>query len=182
MRFVDALPKSTVGKILRRELRDLGLSASHRRSSIQQPTSRHRTRSRSRHGGIFETQRQACLVNPPPDAGPAQGQADRRCARCCSRYQDPIAAAVSADFGGRAPAETKLVEVLGPMLEINHALHRAARLDEAAPALDRTAVPRQQRCASTTSPRAWSASSAPGTSRCTWRSARWSRRWPQATA
>jgi hypothetical protein len=39
------------------------------------------------------------------------------------RYQDPIVAAVSADFGGRAPAETKLAEVLGPVLEINHALH-----------------------------------------------------------
>ena len=39
------------------------------------------------------------------------------------RYQDQIVAAVSADFGGRAPAETKLAEVLGPVFEINHALH-----------------------------------------------------------
>src|SRR4030095_8557534 len=37
------------------------------------------------------------------------------------RYQDRIVVAVDADFGGRSPAETKLVEVMGPILEANHA-------------------------------------------------------------
>ena len=47
--------------------------------------------------------------------------------RVLQRYQDRIATAVSADFGGRSATETKLVEVLGPVLEINHALHSVGR-------------------------------------------------------
>ena len=38
------------------------------------------------------------------------------------RHQDAMVAAVDADFGGRAAAETKLIDVLGPVLGINHAL------------------------------------------------------------
>ena len=75
---------------------------------------------------IFETQRQACLVNPPPDI--AQRKAKLRAViDCLRRHQDDIVAAVNADFGVRAPAETKLVEVMGPILEARHAvshLHR----------------------------------------------------------
>jgi coniferyl-aldehyde dehydrogenase len=43
------------------------------------------------------------------------------------RYQDQIVVAVDADFGGRSPAETKLVEVIGPILEANHALSSLRR-------------------------------------------------------
>ena len=75
---------------------------------------------------VFETQRQACLVNPPPDM--AQRKAKLRAViDCLRRHQDDIVAAVNADFGVRAPAETKLVEVMGPILEARHAvshLHR----------------------------------------------------------
>lgn len=39
------------------------------------------------------------------------------------RYQDAITAAAAKDFGWRAPAESKLIDALGPVLEINHALH-----------------------------------------------------------
>lgn len=37
------------------------------------------------------------------------------------RYQDRIAAAISADFGNRSITESKLADVLGPVLQINHA-------------------------------------------------------------
>nr|WP_316934133.1 long-chain-fatty-acid--CoA ligase [Grimontia hollisae] len=40
------------------------------------------------------------------------------------RYQDVIAIAANKDFGCRAAAESKLIDVLGPVLEINHLLHR----------------------------------------------------------
>ena len=71
---------------------------------------------------VFERQRQAFLPHPFPTL--AERKAKLKTLRSLlQRYQDPIVAAVSADFGGRAPAETKLAEVLGPVLEINHALH-----------------------------------------------------------
>jgi hypothetical protein len=41
------------------------------------------------------------------------------------RYQDEIAAAIDADFGGRSAGETKLIEVIGPFLQTNHALANA---------------------------------------------------------
>jgi len=71
----------------------------------------------------FERQRVAFLANPFPSL--SERKARLKALRALlKRYQDRIAVAVSADFGGRSPAETKLVEVLGPILEINHALHR----------------------------------------------------------
>lgn len=39
------------------------------------------------------------------------------------RYQDLIAIAIARDFGWRAPAESKLIDVMAPVLEVNHALH-----------------------------------------------------------
>jgi hypothetical protein len=84
----------------------------------------------------------------------------------CAGTRDAIVVAVNADFGIRAGAETKLVEVMGPILEARHALSHITPLDEVTPA--------QHHCCSSptalgcsTSPRAWSASSAPGISRCT---------------
>jgi coniferyl-aldehyde dehydrogenase len=71
---------------------------------------------------VFERQREAFRSHPFPTL--AERKAKLKTLRSLlQRYQDPIVAAVSADFGGRAPAETKLAEVLGPVLEINHALH-----------------------------------------------------------
>lgn len=40
------------------------------------------------------------------------------------RYQDVIATAANKDFGCRAAVESKLIDVLGPVLEINHLLHK----------------------------------------------------------
>jgi acyl-CoA reductase-like NAD-dependent aldehyde dehydrogenase len=92
---------------------------------------------------VFERQRQAFLSHPFPTL--AERKAKLRSLRSLlQRYQDRIVAAVSADFGGRAPAETKLAEVLGPVFEINHALH----------ALRGWMKPRKPR-ASSSAPRAW---------------------------
>ena len=72
--------------------------------------------------GVFERQRLAFLQHPYPTL--AERKAKLKTLRALlQRYQDQIVTAVSADFGGRAPAETKLAEVLGPVFEINHALH-----------------------------------------------------------
>lgn len=71
----------------------------------------------------FERQRVAFLAHPFPTL--SERKAKLKALRALlKRYQDRIAVAVSADFGGRSSAETKLIEVLGPILEINHALHR----------------------------------------------------------
>ena len=43
------------------------------------------------------------------------------------RYQDLLAEAISRDFGWRAPAESKMLDVLPTTLEINHALRHLAR-------------------------------------------------------
>jgi coniferyl-aldehyde dehydrogenase len=69
----------------------------------------------------FAKQRDACLRAPFPSL---QQRKDDLIAlkKLLQRYQDLIPAAVSADFGGRAPAESKLVEVVGPVMEINHSL------------------------------------------------------------
>jgi len=71
----------------------------------------------------FEQQRVAFLAKPYPTLFERKAKL-KALKALLKRYQDRIAVAVSADFGGRSPAETKLVEVLGPILEINHALHR----------------------------------------------------------
>ncbi len=71
---------------------------------------------------VFERQRLAFASHPFPTLAERK-QKLKTLRSLLQRYQDQIVAAVSADFGGRAPAETKLAEVLGPVLEINHALH-----------------------------------------------------------
>ena len=69
---------------------------------------------------VFAQQRRAFAALPYPTL------ADRRAKlkslrRLLQRYQDRVVDAVSADFGGRAATETKFSEVLGPILEIDHA-------------------------------------------------------------
>jgi coniferyl-aldehyde dehydrogenase len=44
-----------------------------------------------------------------------------------ARYQDVLADAISLDFGGRAHAETKMLDVLPSTLEIDHAIRHVAR-------------------------------------------------------
>jgi coniferyl-aldehyde dehydrogenase len=59
------------------------------------------------------------------------------------RYQT-ARRAMSQDFGYRAAAESKMLDLLGSVLELNHALGTVRRWMKAEPALDRAAVPQQQ--------------------------------------
>jgi len=69
----------------------------------------------------LESQRAAFLKHPYPELGERKRKL-RELKGALRKYQDKIVVAVDADFGGRSPAETKLVEVMGPILEANHAL------------------------------------------------------------
>jgi len=75
---------------------------------------------------VFERQRTAFAAQPYPTID--QRKAALRAVKgVLRRYQDHIVEAVSADFGGRSPSETKLVEAVGPILEANHALSSLRR-------------------------------------------------------
>jgi len=75
---------------------------------------------------IFAAQQAAFLADPLPSAR-------ERLARLkalktqLSRYQDVLAEAMSRDFGHRAHAESKMLDLLGSMLELNHAISHVRR-------------------------------------------------------
>ena len=69
---------------------------------------------------VLRAQRAAFAARPFPTL------AERRArlatlAAALRRYQDVLATAIDADFGGRSVFESKLADVVGPVLEINHA-------------------------------------------------------------
>jgi coniferyl-aldehyde dehydrogenase len=75
---------------------------------------------------LFAAQRAACLAQPCPSL------AERRkrlleLKRQAQRYQDLLAAAMSSDFGFRPAAESKMLDLLGSVLEANHALSHLKR-------------------------------------------------------
>lgn len=75
---------------------------------------------------VFARQQRAYAALPYPSA--AQRVNDlRRLKRQLHRYQDVLADAMSADFGFRSPAESKMLDLLGSTLEINHAISHVAR-------------------------------------------------------
>ena len=75
---------------------------------------------------LFARQQAAFLAHPYPAA--AERRAHLQALRAAlRRHQDRLAQAISDDFGGRAPFESKLIDVLGPVLEINHALGHLGR-------------------------------------------------------
>ena len=74
----------------------------------------------------FNRQQQAFQQHPYPTISERREKL-KALKAALQRNQHPIAAAVSEDFGGRSPSETLLVEVAGPVLEINHALSSLAR-------------------------------------------------------
>ncbi|MDR8331120.1 coniferyl-aldehyde dehydrogenase, partial [Acinetobacter baumannii] len=43
------------------------------------------------------------------------------------RYQDALAAAINADFSSRSLDESKLLDLLGSVLEADHAIHHLRR-------------------------------------------------------
>ena len=66
-------------------------------------------------------QKAACLVNPYPSL--AQRGTDLRALRgALRRYQDQLADAMSDDFGRRSEFECKMLDVMFPALQIDHAL------------------------------------------------------------
>jgi coniferyl-aldehyde dehydrogenase len=75
---------------------------------------------------LFELQRRAFEAAPYPDLAARKAKL-RRLIAALQRHQDAIVAAVNADFGVRAGAETKLIEVMGPILEARHALSHMGR-------------------------------------------------------
>ena len=70
---------------------------------------------------LFDIQRSAFEAAPYPELAARKAKL-RRLIDALRRHQNEIVAAVNADFGVRAGAETKLVEVMGPILEARHAL------------------------------------------------------------
>jgi coniferyl-aldehyde dehydrogenase len=70
---------------------------------------------------LFDMQRRAFEAAPYPDLAARKAKL-RRLIDALRRHQNDIVVAVNADFGVRAGAETKLVEVMGPILEARHAL------------------------------------------------------------
>jgi coniferyl-aldehyde dehydrogenase len=75
---------------------------------------------------VLDWQQSAFEAMPYPDL-PARKAKLHRLIEALRRHQDAIVAAVSADFGVRAPTETKLIEVMGPILEARHALSHLRR-------------------------------------------------------
>ena len=75
---------------------------------------------------VFDAQAQAFAARPYPLA--AERKADlQKLKRQLHRYQDALAEAMSSDFGFRSPAESKMLDILGSTLEINHALGHLGR-------------------------------------------------------
>ena len=75
---------------------------------------------------LYAAQRAACLAQPYPSA-------DERVARLkalkrqTQRWQDLLAEAMSADFGFRPAAESKMLDLLGSVLEAHHAIAHVRR-------------------------------------------------------
>jgi coniferyl-aldehyde dehydrogenase len=70
---------------------------------------------------IHAAQQQAFARQPYPSASERRHQL-RALKRQLHRYQDLLAEAMSQDFGFRSPAESKMLDILGSTLEINHAI------------------------------------------------------------
>ena len=75
---------------------------------------------------IYARQRAAFLSRPYPPAGERRAQL-KALRAALRRHQNHIATAINDDFGARSPFESKLADVLGPVLEINHALAHLGR-------------------------------------------------------
>jgi len=75
---------------------------------------------------LFAAQRAAFANDPAPGASERRSRL-QAIKRQVQRYQDPLAEAMSQDFGYRAAAESKMLDLLGSVLEINHALAHLRR-------------------------------------------------------
>jgi coniferyl-aldehyde dehydrogenase len=75
---------------------------------------------------VFERQRAACSRHPYPTADERRGQLERLAA-ALRTAQPRIEAAISADFGNRAPQETALVELFTSLEAARYAARHVAR-------------------------------------------------------
>ena len=75
---------------------------------------------------VLASQRTAFKADPYPLAEPRRLKI-KALKRQLSRYQDVLADAMSKDFGFRAPTESKMLDLLGSMLEANHAVAHLKR-------------------------------------------------------
>ena len=75
---------------------------------------------------VYAAQRAACLAQPYPSADERLERL-RALKRQTQRYQDLLAEAMSADFGFRPAAESKMLDLLGSVLEANHAISHLKR-------------------------------------------------------
>jgi coniferyl-aldehyde dehydrogenase len=70
---------------------------------------------------VFTRQRNACLAEPYPEL--AQRKRDLKAVRVAlQRYQDRLSEAMSDDFGRRSEFECKMLDVMFPALQVDHAL------------------------------------------------------------
>jgi coniferyl-aldehyde dehydrogenase len=75
---------------------------------------------------IFNQQASAFTAAPYPDLETRRTQLFKL-KKQIIRYQDLIAIAINEDFSSRSLEESKLLDVLGSVLEINHAIHHLRR-------------------------------------------------------
>ncbi len=75
---------------------------------------------------LFDLQRKAFEAAPFPDLASRKAKL-RKLIAALRKHQNAIVESVNADFGVRAAAETKLVEVMGPILEARHGLSHLRR-------------------------------------------------------
>lgn len=75
---------------------------------------------------IFALQRQAFLAAPAPTLQERLARL-KAIKKQLSRYQDVLSDAMSRDFGHRSHAESKMLDLLGSMMEINHATSHLKR-------------------------------------------------------
>jgi coniferyl-aldehyde dehydrogenase len=75
---------------------------------------------------LFAAQQAAFAADPCPTAA-ARRTSLKALKKQIHRYQDLLAEAISQDFGFRSPAESKMLDILGSTLEINHAISHLGR-------------------------------------------------------
>lgn len=81
---------------------------------------------------VLDAQRTAFLSHPYPALAERKDKL-RAVKSSLKRHQDEIVAAIDADFGGRSADETRLIEVIGPILQADHALANLHRWMEPSP-------------------------------------------------
>ena len=75
---------------------------------------------------LFAAQQAAFLSDPCPDAGERRRRL-KALKHQVTRYQDVLAESMSRDFGHRSHAESRMLDLLGSVLEANHALSHVRR-------------------------------------------------------